>query len=46
MMKPPILTFVTGLMLSVLSNAQKFFPDDPLQRELPPVDTEMRTTAQ
>ena len=32
-----ILTCTAGLMLAGLSHAQKFFPDDPLQKELPPV---------
>ena len=32
-----ILTCTAGLMLAGFSHAQKFFPDDPLQKELPPV---------
>ena len=37
MNRTAILTFTAGLMLAGLSHAQKFFPDDPLQKELPPV---------
>ena len=39
MKRTAILTFIAGLVVAGLSHAQKFFPDDPLQKELPPVDT-------
>ncbi|HYI97277.1 MAG TPA: hypothetical protein VEX68_27305, partial [Bryobacteraceae bacterium] len=37
MNRTAILTFAASFILAGLSQAQKFFPDDPLQKELPPV---------
>jgi hypothetical protein len=39
MTRAPIRSFIAVLVLAGMSRAQRFFPDDPLQKELPPVDT-------